>query len=62
MYRYGFDQYNSGRWSGRSWSDVEPELRRDWSTRYPNQTWDVASNPIKHAWDHLTSTPHTHTR
>jgi uncharacterized protein (TIGR02271 family) len=62
MYRYGFDQFNSGRWSGRSWSDVEPEFRRDWSTRYPNQSWDVASNPIKHAWDHLTSTPHTHTR
>jgi uncharacterized protein (TIGR02271 family) len=62
MYRYGFDQFNTGRWSGRSWSDVEPEFRRDWSTRYPNQSWDVASNPIRHAWDHLTSTPHTHTR
>ncbi|HEY3107235.1 MAG TPA: hypothetical protein VGL23_00680 [Chloroflexota bacterium] len=62
MYRYGFDQFNSGRWSGRSWSDVEPEFRRDWSTRYPNQSWDVASNPIKHAWDHLTATLHTHTR
>ena len=62
MYRYGYDQFNSGRWSGRSWSEVEPEFRRDWSTRYPDQSWDVASNPIKHAWDHLTGTPHTHTR
>jgi uncharacterized protein (TIGR02271 family) len=59
-YRYGWEQYNSGRWSGKSWNEVEPELRRDWSTRYPDKSWDVASNPIKHAWDHLTGTPHTH--
>ena len=61
-YRYGWEQYNSGRWSGRSWNEVEGELRSDWSSRYPNQSWDRASNPIKHAWDHLTGTPHTHTR
>jgi uncharacterized protein (TIGR02271 family) len=61
-YRYGWEQYNSGRWSGKSWTEVEPEFRRDWSTRYPNQSWDRASNPIKHAWDHLTGSPHTHTR
>jgi len=60
MYRYGFDQRSSGRWGGRAWSDVEPELRRDWSSRHPETSWDVASNPIKHAWDHLTSTAHTH--
>lgn len=62
MYRYGFDQYNSGRYSGRSWNDVEPEFRRDWESRNPGQSWDRASNPVKHAWDHLTGTPHTHTR
>jgi len=60
-YRYGFDQYNSGRWMNRGWNDVEPEFRRDWESRYPGKSWDVASNPIKHAWDHLTATPHTHT-
>ena len=62
MYRYGYDQHASGRYSGRSWAQVEPELRKDWSSRYPNQPWDRAGNAIKHAWDHLTSTPHTHVR
>jgi uncharacterized protein (TIGR02271 family) len=62
MYRYGYDQFSSGRWSGKSWMDVEPEFRKDWEARYPGHPWDVASNPIKHAWDHLTATPHTHTR
>jgi uncharacterized protein (TIGR02271 family) len=61
-YRYGFDQYNSGPWSGRPWREVEPELRRDWSVSHSNQSWDVASNPIEHAWHHLNGTPHTHTR
>jgi uncharacterized protein (TIGR02271 family) len=62
MYRYGYDQHASGKYQGRSWAQVEPELRKDWSSKYPNQAWDRASNPIKHAWDHLTATPHTHTR
>ena len=53
---------NSGRWSGRSWNEVEPEFRRDWSTRYPDKSWDVAANPIKHAWDHLSGTPPPHPR
>jgi uncharacterized protein (TIGR02271 family) len=61
-YRYGFDRWNEGRWTNRGWTDVEPEFRRDWESRYPGKGWDVASNPIKHAWDHLTATPHTHTR
>jgi uncharacterized protein (TIGR02271 family) len=60
-YRYGFDRWNEGRWMNRGWNEVEPEFRRDWESRYPGKNWDVASNPIKHAWDHLTATPHTHT-
>jgi len=60
-YRYGFDRWNEGRWMNRNWSQVEPEFRKDWESRNPGKSWDVASNPIKHAWDHLSSTPHTHT-
>jgi hypothetical protein len=59
-YRYGFERWTEGRWSGRRWDEVEPELRRDWEARYPDRPWDVASNPIKHAWDHMSATPHTH--
>lgn len=60
-YRYGFERWNEGRWMNRGWTEVEPEVRRDWETRYPGKSWDAASNPIKHAWDHLSATPHMHT-
>lgn len=47
--------------AGRSWAQVESDLRKDFEVRYPG-TWDVASNPIEHVWNHMTATPHTHTR
>ena len=59
---YGEERKNYSTTYRSAQEAVEPELKKDWSSRYPNQAWDVASNPIKHAWDHLTATPHTHTR
>jgi uncharacterized protein (TIGR02271 family) len=54
-YRYGYDQFGSGRYSGRSWSQVEPELRTDWESRNPGRSWDSASGQVRHAWEHLST-------
>ena len=32
------------------WSELEPELRRDWERRHPDRPWDRAAEPIRHAW------------
>lgn len=61
-YRYGFDQYNTGQYSGRSWEQLEPDFRTDWSNRYPDKPWDRAVDSIKHAWNHLTSDSSVSTR
>jgi uncharacterized protein (TIGR02271 family) len=30
---------------------VEPELRRDWETRYPDKPWDRARDHVRDSWD-----------
>jgi len=50
-YRYGWEASNDPRYHGRPYGDVEPELRREWGTRYPNAPWDVASEAIREAWE-----------
>jgi hypothetical protein len=32
LYRYGWERAHDPRYHGRSWSEVEPELRRDWES------------------------------
>jgi hypothetical protein len=53
-YQYGYDA--AGRYQGRTWSDVEPELARDWD-RYENRgdsTWEQMKDAVRDAWDRLT--------
>lgn len=52
-YRYGSDLYNNASYRGRNWSEIEPEIQRDWNTRYPN-TWDQMKNSIRYGWDKMT--------
>jgi hypothetical protein len=53
-YQYGYDA--AGRYQGRPWSEVEPELARDWE-RYENRgesTWEQMKDAVRDAWDRLT--------
>ena len=35
VYRYGYEYFNDPRYQGRSFTEVEPSLRRDWESRGP---------------------------
>jgi hypothetical protein len=50
-YRYGWDVGHSGRHRGRSWNDVEPELRTDWDRRYPNGGWERFKAAVRRGWE-----------
>ena len=50
-YRYGYALRNRPEYRGRSWSQVEPDLRRDWETRNPNTPWDRARESIRETWE-----------
>ncbi len=53
-YRYGYEAAN--RYHGRSWSDVESDLSRDWNSyqHRGNSTWDQIKDAVRDAWDRVT--------
>jgi hypothetical protein len=57
-YRYGYDLAGDPRFRSRSWREIEPEARREWEQRYPNEPWDNISAAVRHAWE-LVSTAST---
>lgn len=53
-YRTGYMGYGS--YAGRSYHEVEPDLRRDYETNYgqsSNMTWERAKHATKDAWDRV---------
>jgi len=50
-YQYGWEMRNKPQFQNRSWSEVEPHLRRDWETRYPNRPWNQASMLLRETWE-----------
>lgn len=53
-YRYGYEMSRDPRYRGRSFSEVEPELRRDWETRHRDKPWDRFVDAIRDAWEGAT--------
>jgi uncharacterized membrane protein len=52
-YRYGFEAHN--RYSGRDWSSIEPELRKDWQRTYPNEAWEDFKDAARTGWERFKS-------
>lgn len=52
-YRYGYDMARDARFSGRSFDEVEPDLRKDYGQRYPNNTWDRMKDAIRYGWNRV---------
>ena len=52
-YRHGADSY--GRSKGRSFDDVEPELKRDWERVRGNSnlSWENAKDATRDAWQRM---------
>jgi hypothetical protein len=57
-YRYGFE--SAQRHRGRSWTDVEGELRSGWEgyEHRGRSTWEDIKESVRDAWEHLTGGEH----
>jgi len=53
-YRFGHSLRGDRRYAGRSWTEVEGEAQRDWSTRYPDSPWQRFKDAVRHAWERVT--------
>jgi hypothetical protein len=53
-YRFGFDA--AGRYRGREWQEIEPELSSSWN-KYEyrgSSTWEQVKDAVRDAWDRVT--------
>jgi uncharacterized protein (TIGR02271 family) len=57
-YQYGTTASRDARYSGRSWDDVENDLRTDYSTRYPGGKWEEAKSSVRRGWEKLSAKAH----
>src|SRR3954453_13220024 len=53
-YEYGYTSANDARWKGRSWSEVEPDLRADYERRNPGGTWERMKDSVRYGWEKVT--------
>jgi uncharacterized protein (TIGR02271 family) len=53
-YQYGYQAASDPRYQGRSWDEVESDLRSDYGRRYPNSTWERIKDSIRYGWDKVT--------
>jgi hypothetical protein len=52
-YDYGRSLRDDTRYRGWTWDRVEPEARRDWERRYPNNAWEDFKAAVRHAWENV---------
>jgi uncharacterized protein (TIGR02271 family) len=54
-YRYAYEMSNDPRYQGRSYTDIEKDLRNDWKNRGEPTAWDKISANVRQAWNDVTS-------
>ena len=53
-YEFGYRYRSDPRFQGRSWSDAEPELRRQYEKDFPGSIWDKTKNAVRYGWEKIT--------
>ncbi len=53
-YRYGYGLGGRTDWRGRTWTQIEPDVRRDWESR--NQgPWENFKDAVRNGWERATT-------
>jgi len=50
-YQFGAELADKKRYRGKMWNDAEPEIRKDWETKYPGGAWEKFKASIRHAFE-----------
>jgi len=61
-YQYGYESASNPRYRGRSFDEIESDLRTDYGRRYPNSTWEKMKDAIRYGWDKVTGKTKAATR
>ncbi len=53
-YEYGSRTAMDTRYRGRSWDEVESDLRSDYERSYPSSKWEQAKQAVRYGWERMT--------
>jgi uncharacterized protein (TIGR02271 family) len=53
-YRYGYKMAGDSRYRGRSWNEIEADLRTDYGRSYPDSNWERMKDAVRHGWEKMT--------
>jgi uncharacterized protein (TIGR02271 family) len=53
-YDYGYRCASDSRYRGRSWSDVEEDLKTDYMRAQPNSSWERMKGAVRYGWEKVT--------
>jgi uncharacterized protein DUF2382 len=53
-YQYGHQMASDPRYEGKSFSEVESNLRSDYSRRYPDSMWERVKDAVRYGWNKVT--------
>lgn len=53
-YRYGYEMGSDPRYQGRSYEEMESQLKSDYGNRYPNSTWEKMKDSVRYGWEKVT--------
>ena len=53
-YEYGYRSASDKRYSGKSWSQVENDLRADYERTNPGSTWEKTKDAVRYGWEKVT--------
>jgi uncharacterized protein (TIGR02271 family) len=53
-YRYGYDMASDPRYKGRSFDEIESDLRSEYGRRYPKSAWEKMKDAVRYGWDKVT--------
>ncbi|HWR50767.1 MAG TPA: YsnF/AvaK domain-containing protein [Bryobacteraceae bacterium] len=53
-YMYGYRMGGDPRYKGKSWDQVESELRSSYERDYPKSRWDQMRDAVRYGWDKVT--------
>jgi uncharacterized protein (TIGR02271 family) len=52
-YRYGYTVANDTRYTGKDWSAIESDVRRDWEQNNKGSTWEDFKESVRYGWERV---------
>ncbi|HSU31498.1 MAG TPA: hypothetical protein VLJ11_09695 [Bryobacteraceae bacterium] len=54
-YHYGSEAASDAKYRGRSFDEIEPELRSEYLRRNPGSTWDQVKDSVRYGWSKISN-------